>query len=115
LSEVSVKQIESVRRITRIVSVQNRYNLVDRNSDDVLGYCTREKLGFISWFPLATSELAIEDGPLTRAAKRLNAQPAQIALAWLLGKSPVMLPIPATSKAKHLEENTAAALAGVLI
>jgi pyridoxine 4-dehydrogenase len=110
LSEVSVRQIEAVRRITPIVSVQNRYNLVDRNSEDVLEYCTRAKLGFIPWFPLATGELAKHDGPLTRAAKLLNAQPAQIALAWLLKKSPVMLPIPGTSKVKHLEENTAAAL-----
>jgi len=110
LSEVSVKQIEAVRRIAPIVSVQNRYNLVDRNSEDVLEYCTREDLGFIPWFPLATGELAKQDGPLTRAAKRLNAKPAQIALAWLLQKSPVMLPIPGTSQAKHLEENTAAAL-----
>jgi aryl-alcohol dehydrogenase-like predicted oxidoreductase len=110
LSEVSVKQIEAVRRITPIVSVQNRYNLVDRNSEDVLEYCTRENLGFVPWFPLATGELAKHEGPLTRAAKRINAQPAQIALAWLLRKSPVMLPIPGTSKVKHLEENTAAAL-----
>jgi pyridoxine 4-dehydrogenase len=110
LSEVSVKQIEAVRRITPIVSVQNRYNLVDRNSEDVLEYCARENLGFIPWFPLATGELAKHDGPLTRAAKRLNTKPAQIALAWLLRKSPVMLPIPGTSKVKHLEENTAAAL-----
>jgi len=110
LSEVSVKQIEAVRQITPIVSVQNRYNLVDRNSEDVLEYCTRENLGFIPWFPLATGELAKHDGPLTRAAKRLNAKPAQVALAWLLHKSPAMLPIPGTSKVKHLEENTAAAL-----
>jgi pyridoxine 4-dehydrogenase len=110
LSEVNVKQIEAVRRITPIVSVQNRYNLVDRNSEDVLDYCTRENIGFIPWFPLATGELAKGDGPLTRAAKRLNARPAQLALAWLLRKSPVMLPIPGTSKVKHLEENTAAAL-----
>ena len=110
LSEVSVKQIEAVRRITPIVSVQNRYNLVDRNSEDVLEHCTQENIGFIPWFPLATGELAKHDGPLTRAAKRLKAQPAQVALAWLLHKSPVMLPIPGTSKVKHLEENTAAAL-----
>jgi pyridoxine 4-dehydrogenase len=110
LSEVNVKQIEAVRRITPIVSVQNRYNLVDRNSEDVLDYCTREDLGFIPWFPLATGELAKHDGPLTRAAKRLKAQPAQVALAWLLQKSPSMLPIPGTSKVKHLEQNTAAAL-----
>jgi pyridoxine 4-dehydrogenase len=110
LSEVSVKQIEAVQRITPIVSVQNRYNLVDRQSERVLEYCTRENLGFIPWFPLATGELVKQDGPLTRAAKRLNAKPAQIALAWLLQKSSVMLPIPGTSKVKHLEENTAAAL-----
>ena len=109
LSEVSVNQIEAVRRITPIVSVQNRYNLVDRNSEDVLEYCT-ENIGFIPWFPLATGELAKHAGPLTRAAKRLKAQPAQVALAWLLRKSPVMLPIPGTSKVKHLEENIAAAL-----
>jgi pyridoxine 4-dehydrogenase len=110
LSEVNVKQIEAVRRITPIVSVQNRYNLVDRNSEEVLEYCTRENIGFIPWFPLATGELAKHDGPLTRAAKRLNVRPAQIALAWLLKKSAVMLPIPGTSKVKHLEENTSAAL-----
>ena len=109
LSEVSVKQIEAVRRITPIVSVQNRYNLVDRNSEDVLEHCTQENLGFIPWFPLATGELAKQEGPLTRAAKRLNATPAQIALAWLLRKSAVMLPIPGTSKVNHLEENTTAA------
>ncbi|HSP45805.1 MAG TPA: aldo/keto reductase [Chthoniobacterales bacterium] len=110
LSEVSVNQIEAVRRITPIVSVQNRYNLSDRKSEDVLEYCTREKIGFIPWYPLATGELAKHDGPLTRAAKELQARPAQVALAWLLRKSPVMLPIPGTSKVKHLEENTAAAL-----
>jgi pyridoxine 4-dehydrogenase len=110
LSEVSVDQIKSVLSITPIVSVQNRYNLADRNSENVLEYCTREKIGFIPWFPLATGELAKQGGPLARAAKRLNAQPAQVALAWLLRKSPVMLPIPGTSKVKHLEENTAAAL-----
>ncbi len=110
LSEVNVKQIEAVRRITPIVSVQNRYNLADRNSEDVLAYCTRENIGFIPWFPLATGELAKQEGPLTRAAELLHAQPAQVALAWLLRKSQVMLPIPGTSKVEHLEENTAAAL-----
>jgi aryl-alcohol dehydrogenase-like predicted oxidoreductase len=110
LSEVSVEQIQAVRRITPIVSVQNRYNLAHRNSEDVLEYCTREKIGFIPWYPLATGELAKHDGPLTRAAQKLGAQPAQVALAWLLRKSSVMLPIPGTSKVKHLEENTAAAL-----
>jgi len=110
LSEVKVKQIEAVRRIAPIVSVQNRYNLVDRHSESVVNYCRRENIGFIPFFPLATGDLAKSDGPLRRAAARLNAQPAQVALAWLLKKSPVMLPIPGTSKVKHLEENTAAAL-----
>ena len=110
LSEVKVKQIEAVRRIAPIVSVQNRYNLVDRHSESVVDYCTRENIGFIPFFPLATGDLAKSGGPLRRAAARLNAQPAQVALAWLLKKSPVMLPIPGTSKVKHLEENTAAAL-----
>jgi pyridoxine 4-dehydrogenase len=110
LSAVNLDQIQAVRRVTPVVSVQNRYNLVDRSSEDVLDYCTQEDLGFIPFFPLAVGELAKHDGPLTRAAKRLNAQPAQVALAWLLRKSPVMLPIPGTSKIKHLEENTAAAL-----
>jgi aryl-alcohol dehydrogenase-like predicted oxidoreductase len=110
LSEVKVNQIEAVRRIAPIVSVQNRYNLVDRHSESVLKYCARENIGFIPFFPLATGELAKHAGPLARAAKRLKAQPAQVALAWLLRKSPVMLPIPGTSKVKHLEENTAAAL-----
>jgi len=110
LSEVKVKQIEAVRRIAPIVSVQNRYNLVDRHSESVVDYCTRENIGFIPFFPLATGELTKHAGPLARAAKRLKVQPAQVALAWLLRKSPVMLPIPGTSKVKHLEENTAAAL-----
>jgi len=110
LSEVGVHQLQAVRRIAPIVSVQNRYNLVDRNSENVLAYCTKEHLGFIPFFPLATGELAKHAGPLARAAKRLKIQPSQLALAWLLRKSPVMLPIPGTSKVKHLEENTAAAL-----
>jgi pyridoxine 4-dehydrogenase len=109
LSEVRVEQIETVRRLTPIVSVQNRYNLVDRGSDDVLDYCTRADIGFIPWFPLATGNLARSGGPLARAAERLGAQPSQIALAWLLRRSPVMLPIPGTSSVRHLEENTAAA------
>jgi len=90
--------------------VQNQYNLAYRNSEDVLEYCTREKIGFIPWFPLATGDLAKPHGALTRIARRLGTEPAQVALAWLLKKSPVMLPIPGTSKVKHLEENTAAAL-----
>ncbi len=105
LSEVSVEQIQAVQRITTIVSVQNRYNLVDRNSESVLDYCTTHKLGFIPWFPLATGSLAKPGGPLARAAERLHATPAQVAVAWLLKKSPVMLPIPGTSSVAHLEEN----------
>jgi pyridoxine 4-dehydrogenase len=110
LSEVNVKEIEAARKIVPIATVQNRYNFAERQSADVLEYCQRENIGFIPWFPLATGNLARAGGPLARAAQRLNAEPAQVALAWLLAKSPVMLPIPGTSKVKHLEENTAAAL-----
>jgi pyridoxine 4-dehydrogenase len=109
LSEVSVAQIEKVRRMISIVSVQNRYNVADRASEDVLIYCTRENLAFIPWFPLGTGDLTASAGPLARIAYSLGATPAQVALAWLLKKSPVMLPIPGTSRVEHLEENTAAA------
>lgn len=108
LSEVSVKQIEFARSIVPIVSVQNRYSLVDRGSEDVLGYCEKEKLGFIPWFPLAAGRVSSADSPIRRIASRWNATPSQVALAWLLARSPVMLPIPGTSKVKHLEENVAA-------
>jgi pyridoxine 4-dehydrogenase len=110
LSEVTVEQIDAVRRITPVATVQNQYNLAYRKSENVLDYCSRENIGFIPWFPLATGDLAKSGGPLARAAARLDARPAQVALAWLLKKSPVMLPIPGTSKVKHLEENIAAAL-----
>ncbi len=110
LSNVSIAQIEAARELTPIVSVQNRYNLTDRDSEDVLEYCTRESLGFIPWFPLATGDLAEGGGALAQIAQRVNALPAQVALAWLLAKSPVMLPIPGTSKVKHLKENCDAAL-----
>jgi aryl-alcohol dehydrogenase-like predicted oxidoreductase len=113
LSEVNVTEIEAARRIVPIATVQNQYNLAYRNSEDVLDYCTRKNIGFIPWFPLATGELAKTHGALTRIARQLGAQPAQVALAWLLKKSPVMLPIPGTSKVEHLEENTAAALLNV--
>jgi pyridoxine 4-dehydrogenase len=106
LSEVNVDQIEAVRRIATIVSVQNRYNLIDRNSEAVLDYCTRERLGFIPWFPLAVGGLAKPGGPLARIAEQVHATPSQVAIAWLLEKSPVMLPIPGTSSVEHLEENT---------
>lgn len=108
LSEVSVPDIERVRQMTEIVSVQNRYNLIDRRSENVLDYCEREGIGFIPWRPLATGTLLEEDGPLLRAAHRLHATPVQIALAWLLDRSPVMLPIPGTSSVAHLEENVEA-------
>jgi aryl-alcohol dehydrogenase-like predicted oxidoreductase len=110
LSEVNVAEIEAAHRILPIATVQNQYNLAYRSSEDVLNYCTRKDIGFIPWFPLATGDLAKPNGALMRIAKKLDAQPAQVALAWLLKKSPVMLPIPGTSKVKHLEENTAASL-----
>ncbi len=110
LSEVNVAEIEAARRIVPIATVQNQYNLANRNSEDVLEYCTRETIGFIPWFPLATGDLAKPHSALRRIARELSAQPAQVVLAWLLKKSPVILPIPGTSKVKHLEENTAAAL-----
>ncbi len=110
LSEVSVAQLTEVRRLATIVSVQNRYNLIDRSAEDVLDYCTREGIGFIPWFPLATGNLVRPGGPIARAAAQLGAEPAQVAIAWLLRKSPVMLPIPGTSGVEHLEQNTASAL-----
>ncbi len=110
LSEVDVGQIEAVRKLTPIVSVQNRYNLIDRQSEAVLDYCTREQIAFIPWFPLATGGLAKAGGPVDRDSKRLGVTPSQLALAWLLRKSDVMLPIPGTSSMAHVEENTAAAL-----
>jgi pyridoxine 4-dehydrogenase len=109
LSEVSVEQLELAREIVPIASVQNRYNLTDRGSEDVLDFCEREGLGFIPWFPLATGNLAQPGGPLDEIAARHNATPGQVALAWLLQRSQVMLPIPGTSSVEHLEENVAAA------
>lgn len=110
VSEVSVDQLEAARRIVDIVSVQNRFNLADRASQDVLDYAEREGIAFIPWFPLATGSLAGPDGPLADAAVRHGASPSQLALAWLLRRSPVILPIPGTASVEHLEENTAAAL-----
>lgn len=109
LSEVSIPDIVRVREMTDIVSVQNRYNLVDRRSEEVLDYCEREGIGFIPWRPLALGNHADEGGLLVQVAKRLNATPVQVALAWLLKRSPVMLPIPGTSRVGHLEENVEAA------
>lgn len=109
LSEVGVEEIRQAREIVPIASVQNRYNLTDRGSEDVLGFCEREGIGFIPWFPLAVGDLARPGGPLDEVAARHDATPGQIALAWLLWRSPVMLPIPGTSSVAHLEENVAAA------
>ena len=109
LSEVTVEQIESARRFFPVVSVQNRYNLGDREWESVVDYCERENIGFIPWFPLAVGKLAEAGGAVAKAATNHNAMPSQVALAWLLQRSPVMLPIPGTSRVKHLEENMEAA------
>ena len=110
LSEVSVEQIRTVQRLTPIATVQNQYNLLERRSEDVLKYCTQEGIGFIPWFPLAIGTLANAGSPLAASAKQLGVTPSQIALAWLLEKSPVILPIPGTSKVEHVESNTKSAL-----
>ena len=108
LSEVSVADIEAASKYFKVATVQNRYNLVDRTSEDVLDYCAKHNIGFIPWYPLAAGDLAKPGSLLDTIAKRHNAAPSQIALAWVLKRSPVMLPIPGTSKVKHLEENVAA-------
>jgi pyridoxine 4-dehydrogenase len=109
LSEVSVKDIEAARKVFPVATVQNRYNLADRASEDVLNYCEVNGIGFIPWFPLAAGDLARPGTVLDTIAKKHNAAPSQIALAWVLKRSPVMLPIPGTGKVSHLEENVAAA------
>jgi len=123
VSNVSVKQLEEARGIVEVVTVQNHYNVEDRDSEDVLEACGNAgdhgsapdtarrspPIGFIPWFPLATGRLAEPGGPLDRIARDRHATPGQIALAWLLARSPVMLPIPGTSSVEHLEENLAAA------
>jgi pyridoxine 4-dehydrogenase len=109
LSEVSVRQIQRARSIVPIVSVQNRYSVSDRGSEDVLEYCEKEGIGFIPWFPLAAGKLSGADSSISRVAERSKTTPSQVALAWLLARSPVILPIPGTSSVKHLEENVAAA------
>jgi pyridoxine 4-dehydrogenase len=109
VSNVSVEELEQARGIVDVVTVQNRYNLEDRASEDVLEACEQLGIGFIPWFPLATGRLAEPGGPLDRIARDRDATPGQIALAWLLARSPVMLPIPGTSSVEHLEENVAAA------
>jgi len=109
LSNVSVEQILAAQHIARIVTVQNRYNLVDRTSEAVFHFCAQEDIGFIPWFPMATGELARAGGPLQQIAQELGSTPGHLALAWLLHRSPVMLPIPGTSTVAHLEDNIEAA------
>ncbi|TDE85748.1 aldo/keto reductase [Deinococcus sp. S9] len=109
LSEVNVEEIEAARRVFPVATVQNLYNLVNRKSEEVLDYCEREGIGFLPWYPLAAGGLAREGSVLSDIATRLGATPSQVALAWVLRRSPVMLPIPGTGKVKHLEENVAAA------
>jgi len=108
LSNVSVADIEAASKMFKVATVQNRYNLVDRGSEDVLDYCAAHGIGFIPWYPLASGRLAQGGSLLERVAKAHGASPGQIALAWVIKRSPVMLPIPGTSKVAHLEENVAA-------
>src|SRR5215211_4413055 len=109
ISNVSVDELHEARGIVEVVTVQNRFSLEDRASEDVLDVCEEAGIGFIPWFPLATGRLADPGGPLERIAADHDATPAQIALAWLLARSPVMLPIPGTSSVEHFEENLGAA------
>jgi pyridoxine 4-dehydrogenase len=109
LSEVSVADIEAARRVFPVATVQNRYNLVDRGSEDVLAYCAANNIGFIPWFPLAAGDLIQPGGLVNRIASARGATTGQVALAWLLQRSPVVLPIPGTLQVAHLEENVAAA------
>ena len=109
LSEVKPHEIDQARKVIDIVSVQNLYNLSDRTHEDVVDYCTKHNLGFIPWFPVASGKLAQPGGKLDAAAKKHGATVSQLSLAWLLHRSPVMLPIPGTSSVQHLEENIAAA------
>jgi aryl-alcohol dehydrogenase-like predicted oxidoreductase len=109
LSQVSVAELEAAGKHFTVSTVQNRYNLTDRSSEDVLDYAEANGIGFIPWAPISAGELAQPGGPLDEAAKRLGATTSQVALAWLLRRSPVMMPIPGTGSVKHLEENMAAA------
>ncbi len=109
LSEVGIDDIDAARRVFPVATVQNRYNLADRASEDVLEHCESLGIGFIPWFPLAAGKLARAGSPLDDAARRHQASPGQIALAWLLRRSPVMLPIPGTGDMQHLEQNMQAA------
>ena len=109
LSEVSVEELKAARAVVDVVSVQNLYNLTNRQSQDVLDYATAEGIAFIPWFPIATGDLAAPDSPVADIARELDATPSQVALAWLLQKSPVVLPIPGTKSVEHLTENMGAA------
>jgi aryl-alcohol dehydrogenase-like predicted oxidoreductase len=109
LSEVGVEEIERARIVVDVATVQNRYNLVDRASDDVLRHCTEQGIGFMPWFPIASGRLTEPGGPVAEIADRLGATASQVALAWLLQRSSVMIPIPGTSSEVHLEENVRAA------
>ena len=109
VSEVTVEELKAAREIVDVVSVQNLYNLTSRKSQDVLDYATAENIAFIPWFPIATGDLAAPDSPVAAIAAELDATPAQVALAWLLQKSPVVLPIPGTKSVEHLTENLGAA------
>ena len=109
LSEVSVEQIIAARKVVTISTVQNLYNVSNRQSEDVLEYCEREGIGFIPWYPVAAGNLARSGGPLDALAHQNGITVGQLSLAWLLRRSPVMLPIPGTSKVAHVEENCAAA------
>ncbi|MDM9645358.1 aldo/keto reductase [Rhizobium sp. S163] len=109
LSEVSVDEIKAASKAFKVATVQNRYNLVDRTSEDVLDYCTEHGIGFIPWSPLAAGDLARAGSLLDSVAAKHGVSPSQIALAWVLKRSPVMVPIPGTSKVMHLEENIRAA------
>ncbi len=108
LSEISLDELRQVQAITTVATVQNRYNLIDRHCDDLVDVCANENIGFIPWFPIATGKLAEEDGPLASLSEHTGASPAQLALAWLLQRSPTMLPIPGTSSIAHLEDNVGA-------
>ncbi|EPZ45646.1 aldo/keto reductase [Alicyclobacillus acidoterrestris] len=109
LSEVTIDDVKAASEFATIVTVQNLYNVANRDAEPLLEYCEANNIGFIPWFPLATGELAKEGGPLDALAKQHNVKPSQLALAWLLKRSSVMLPIPGTSTLSHLEENIAAA------
>jgi len=109
LSEVSVADTKAARAVLEIVTVQNLYNVGNRQSEELLDYCEGEQIGFIPWFPLGARALVADDGPLGQVARRLGATPSQVALAWLLWRSTVMLPIPGTGSVAHVEENCAAA------